>query len=123
MLNLDKNRGWEVTQKSKVNLDNGSYSPIWPKNLKAGPVAPFELSDSENSESEDESEEKGFTELNDEFEDIIVKTRRSLSVDSIRPVTAHSVKKQRSFSINSSEDWPKTAQSEDNTAILNSKYT
>ena len=67
--------------------------------------------------------EKGFTELNDEFEDIIVKTRRSLSVDSIiRPVTAHSVKKQRSFSIISSEDWPKTAQSEDNTAILNSKY-
>ena len=61
IIKLEQHRGWEIAPLSDVKLLNKkpeNFSPIWPKNLKPGPIAPFELSDCEDEEDSNEPIER-----------------------------------------------------------------
>ena len=134
----DKYQGWEIAPLSDVKPDEG---PIWPKNLKRGPIAPFELSDTEEYEYDEnhlktpEIKRKG-SDLSKDFDQIFLKTRRSKSEGSLdigpRPTSATqsidlkmdrtSIKSQGSLSIDE-QDRPWTAQSDDRPSIPTVKYS
>ena len=134
----DKYQGWEIAPLSDIKSDEG---PIWPKNLKRGPIAPFELSDTEDFEYDEkhlktpEIKRKG-SDLSKDFDQIFSKVRRSKSEGSLdigpRPTSAThsvdlnmekvSVKSQGSLSIDD-QDRPWTAQSEDRPSIPTVKYS
>ena len=123
---------------SDVKPDEG---PIWPKNLKRGPIAPFELSDTEEYEYDEnhlktpEIKRKG-SDLSKDFDQIFLKVRRSKSEGSLdigpRPTSpTHcvdlnmdkaSIKSQGSLSIDD-QDRPWTAQSDDRPSIPTVKYS